>query len=155
MLPFLNGEGLVAEPLSAARPDTDRGRDHGAGRPAQGVFRHPQAGSVLLHATTLVLDPDAVKKRLRKDGVPAMLAELELVLAQVEPFDLATLERPSTLMPSGPAARWATWSTRCAWPSRGRGLVRVFTTACPSWAATPVGPGSGRRWTCSNEPATP
>jgi glutamyl-tRNA synthetase len=37
-------------------------------------------------------DPDAVKKRLRKDGVAAMLTELDLLLAHVEPFDLATLE---------------------------------------------------------------
>ncbi len=41
----------------------------------------------------LVFEPDAVKKRLRKDGVPAMLAELEQVLAQVEPFDVETLEK--------------------------------------------------------------
>ena len=42
---------------------------------------------------SLVFDPDAVKKRLRKEGVPAMLAELDQELAQVEPFDLATLEK--------------------------------------------------------------
>ena len=42
---------------------------------------------------TLTYDPDAVKKRLRKEGVPAMLAELDQVLAEVEPFDLATLEK--------------------------------------------------------------
>jgi nondiscriminating glutamyl-tRNA synthetase len=34
-----------------------------------------------------------VKKRLRKEGVPAMLAELDQELAQVEPFNLATLEK--------------------------------------------------------------
>jgi nondiscriminating glutamyl-tRNA synthetase len=39
-----------------------------------------------------VYDPDAVKKRLRKDGVVTMLEDLDLVLAQVEPFDLASLE---------------------------------------------------------------
>ena len=38
-------------------------------------------------------DPDAVKKRLRKDGVPAMLGELSQVLADTEPFDLAPLEK--------------------------------------------------------------
>ncbi len=38
-------------------------------------------------------DPDAVKKRLRKDGVPAMLVELDQLLAEVEPFDAATLEK--------------------------------------------------------------
>ena len=42
---------------------------------------------------TLTFDPDAVKKRLRKEGVPAMLDRARQVLAQVEPFDLATLEK--------------------------------------------------------------
>jgi glutamyl-tRNA synthetase len=37
-------------------------------------------------------DPDAVKKRLRKEGVPAMLRELDELLATTEPYDLATLE---------------------------------------------------------------
>ncbi len=34
-----------------------------------------------------------MKKRLRKEGVPAMLAELDMVLATTEPYDLATLEK--------------------------------------------------------------
>lgn len=37
-------------------------------------------------------DADAVKKRLRKEGVPEMLRELEALLAETEPYDLATLE---------------------------------------------------------------
>jgi glutamyl-tRNA synthetase len=41
---------------------------------------------------TLEYDLDAVKKRLRKPGVPAMLAQLNEVLGQVEPFDAPTLE---------------------------------------------------------------
>ncbi len=41
----------------------------------------------------VTFDPDAVKKRLRKDGVPAMLAELDALLAETEPYDLATLEK--------------------------------------------------------------
>lgn len=41
---------------------------------------------------TLTHDPDAVKKRLKKDGVQGMLAELRDELAKVEPYDLATLE---------------------------------------------------------------
>ena len=40
----------------------------------------------------LKLDPEAVKKRLRKDGVVAMLRELDQLLATVEPYDLPTLE---------------------------------------------------------------
>jgi len=42
---------------------------------------------------TLTLDPDAVKKRLKKDGVAAMLLDLDDLLAKVEPYDLATLEK--------------------------------------------------------------
>jgi glutamyl-tRNA synthetase len=42
---------------------------------------------------TLEYDLDAVKKRLRKPGVPAMLAQLNEVLDQVEPFDAPTLEK--------------------------------------------------------------
>lgn len=42
---------------------------------------------------TIVHDPDAVKKRLRKEGTGAMLAELELVVAETTPFDLPTLEK--------------------------------------------------------------
>jgi glutamyl/glutaminyl-tRNA synthetase len=41
----------------------------------------------------LTFDPDAVKKRLSKDGVPGMLAELGALIATVEPYDLATLEK--------------------------------------------------------------
>ena len=41
----------------------------------------------------LTHDPDAVKKRLRKDGVAAMLGELGPILQAVEPYDLATLEK--------------------------------------------------------------
>ena len=41
----------------------------------------------------LTHDPDAVKKRLRKEGVPELLRGLDRVLAEVEPFDLATLEK--------------------------------------------------------------
>lgn len=41
----------------------------------------------------LTYDPDAVKKRLRKDFVPGMLTQIDELLATVEPYDLATLEK--------------------------------------------------------------
>ena len=41
---------------------------------------------------TLTHDPDAVKRRLRKAGVPEMLRGLNDVLAVAEPFDTKTLE---------------------------------------------------------------
>ena len=92
VLPFLKGEGLVAEPLSAA----DRTRIE-AVITALGdrlkVFSDILKLGRFFFTDSLVFDPDAVKKRLRKDGVPAMLAELDLELAEVEPFDLATLEK--------------------------------------------------------------
>ncbi len=42
---------------------------------------------------SLSWDADAVKKRLKKEGVPAMLRDLDGVLAAVEPFDGPTLEK--------------------------------------------------------------
>ena len=41
----------------------------------------------------LTYDPEAVKKRLRKEGVAALLGELDLVLAKVEPFEPPSLEQ--------------------------------------------------------------
>ncbi|MFO0907475.1 MAG: glutamate--tRNA ligase [Isosphaeraceae bacterium] len=41
---------------------------------------------------TVTFDPDAVKKRLRKDFVPAMLRDLDQILASTDPYDIATLE---------------------------------------------------------------
>jgi glutamyl-tRNA synthetase len=43
-------------------------------------------------AEEMTHDPDAVKKRLKKEGVPAMLRELDELLATTEPYDLPTLE---------------------------------------------------------------
>lgn len=42
---------------------------------------------------TLVHDPDAFKKRLKKENVPALLQGLDELLAKVEPFDVPTLEK--------------------------------------------------------------
>src|SRR5262249_40862296 len=42
---------------------------------------------------TLTHDPDAVKKRLCKEGGPVLLAELSTLLESVEPFDVPTLEK--------------------------------------------------------------
>jgi nondiscriminating glutamyl-tRNA synthetase len=92
VLPFLKREGLVAEPFSPesrTRLETvivalgDRLK----------VFSDILKLGRFFFTDALVFEPDAVKKRLGKDGVPAMLTELEQVLAQVEPFDLETLEK--------------------------------------------------------------
>jgi glutamyl-tRNA synthetase len=92
VLPFLQGEGLVGEPLS----ETDRARIEGVIE-ALGdrlkVFSDILKLGRYFFTDGVTYDPDAVKKRLHKDGVPAMLAELDRVLAQTEPYDLATLEQ--------------------------------------------------------------
>jgi glutamyl-tRNA synthetase len=92
VLPLLRAEGLVSEPLS----DADRTRVE---RVIEALGDRLKTFSDILKlgrfffAETLTYDPDAVKKRLRKEGVAAMLAELDQVLAQIEPYDLATLEK--------------------------------------------------------------
>jgi glutamyl-tRNA synthetase len=92
VLPFLRGEGLVSEPLS----DTDRDRIE---RVLEALGDRLKVFSDILKlgrfffTDAVTYDPDAVKKRLRKEGVPAMLAELDEVLARSEPYDLATLEQ--------------------------------------------------------------
>ncbi len=92
VLPFLKGEGLVAEPLS----DADRARIERvilALGDRLKTFADILKLGRFFFVETPNYDPDAVKKRLRKEGVPAMLAELDRVLAETEPFDLATLEK--------------------------------------------------------------
>ena len=92
VLPYLQREGLVAEPLS----DADRARIEAvilALGDRLKVFSDILKLGRFFFTTELTHDPDAVKKRLRKEGVPAMLAELDAVLAEVEPYDLATLEK--------------------------------------------------------------
>jgi len=92
VLPYLKSEGLVAEPVT----DADRARVEAvilALGDRLKVFSDILKLGRFFFTKELVHDPDAVKKRLRKDTVPAMLAELDAVLAEVEPYDLATLER--------------------------------------------------------------
>jgi nondiscriminating glutamyl-tRNA synthetase len=92
VLPFLKREGLIAEPLS----DADRTRIE-AVITALGdrlkTFSDVLKLGRFFFTDSLAYDADAVKKRLRKEGVPAMLTELDQELAQAEPFDLATLEK--------------------------------------------------------------
>jgi glutamyl-tRNA synthetase len=92
VVPFLVREGLVTEPLS----DDARKRTEAvilALGDRLKVFSDILTLGRYFFTEELTFDPDAVKKRLRKDGVPAMLRELDGVLASVEPFDLPTLEK--------------------------------------------------------------
>jgi len=92
VLPFLKSEGLVADPL--APPDRTRIE---AVITALGdrlkVFADILKLGRFFFTETPAYDTDAVKKRLRRDGVSAMLVELEELLAQLEPFDVAALEK--------------------------------------------------------------
>lgn len=92
VLPYLVQNGLVAEPLT---PET-RARIE-AVITALGdrlkVFSDILSLARYFFTETLTFDPDAVKKRLRKDGVPALLKQLDELLGQVEPYDVPTLEK--------------------------------------------------------------
>ena len=91
-LPFLAREGLLPDPVT---PEF-RAR---VGQVVEALGDRLKTFSDIIKmghyffTETLKHDPDAVKKRLRKDGVPQMLGELDQVLAGVEPYDLATLEK--------------------------------------------------------------
>jgi glutamyl-tRNA synthetase len=92
VLPYLKGEGLVTEPLSAEMRARVEAVILALGDRLK-VFSDILKLGRYFFTPTLTYDPDAVKKRLRKDGVPAMLAELDGVLAAAEPYDVPTLER--------------------------------------------------------------
>jgi len=92
VLPYLKSEGLVAEPIT----DADRAKIEAvilALGDRLKVFSDILKLGRFFFTKELGHDPEAVKKRLRKDTVPALLAELDAVLAKVEPYDLATLEK--------------------------------------------------------------
>jgi glutamyl-tRNA synthetase len=92
VVPFLEKEGLVRTPLS----DETRRRVE-AVIVALGdrlkVFSDVLTLGRYFFTETLTWDRDAVKKRLRKEGVPEVLRELDAVLAAAEPFDVPTLEK--------------------------------------------------------------
>ena len=91
-LPYLAREGLAPDPA------TPEFRER-VGLVVQALGDRLKVFSDILtlgryfFTETLTHDPDAVKKRLKKDGVPTLLRELDGVLATVEPYDLATLEK--------------------------------------------------------------
>jgi nondiscriminating glutamyl-tRNA synthetase len=92
VLPFLKREGLIAEPLSDAGRTRIEAVITALGDRLK-TFSDVLKLGRFFFTDSLAYDADAVKKRLRKEGVPAMLSELDLELAQAEPFDLATLEK--------------------------------------------------------------
>jgi len=91
-LPYLVKEGLVTEPVSDATRQRINDVIAALGDRLK-VFSDILKLGRYFFTEALTYDADAVKKRLRKDGVPQLLAELDEVLAAVEPFDVPTLEK--------------------------------------------------------------
>ncbi len=91
VLPFLLKEGLVSEPISLDMQARIEAVVTALGDRLK-TFSDILTLGRYFFTETLTHDPDAVKKRLRKDGVTTILAELDQVLATTDPYDLPTLE---------------------------------------------------------------
>lgn len=91
-IPFLAAEGLVSDPIDDATRAKLEAVILALGDRMK-VFSDVVKMGRFFFAETIAFDPDAVKKRLRKPGVPEMLRELDALLAATEPYDLATLEK--------------------------------------------------------------
>ncbi|WP_020466945.1 glutamate--tRNA ligase [Singulisphaera acidiphila] len=91
-LPFLEKEGLVTEPVSPETRTRIEAVINALGDRLK-VFSDIVKLGRYFFTDTLTHDPDAVKKRLRKEGVPALLTALDGLLATVEPYDIPTLEK--------------------------------------------------------------
>ncbi|WP_165250425.1 glutamate--tRNA ligase [Paludisphaera soli] len=91
-LPFLVAEGLASDPLDDATRSKLEAVILALGDRMK-VFSDVVKMGRFFFADEVAFDPDAVKKRLRKPGVPEMLRELDALLAETEPYDLATLEK--------------------------------------------------------------
>ncbi|OJW23057.1 MAG: glutamate--tRNA ligase [Planctomycetales bacterium 71-10] len=91
-IPFLKAAGLVSDPIS----DDDRALLEAvilALGDRMKTFSDVVKLGRFFFDDEVAYDPDAVKKRLRKPGVPEMLRELDALLAETEPYDLPTLEK--------------------------------------------------------------
>ncbi len=91
-IPFLVRDGLIAEPVSPEMRHRIEAVILALGDRLK-LFSDIVRLGRYFFTDAITPDPDAVKKRLRKPGVPAMLAELSDLLATVEPYDLPTLEK--------------------------------------------------------------
>jgi glutamyl-tRNA synthetase len=92
VLPFLGREGLVEEPLGESHRARIESVLEALGDRLK-VFADILKLGRFFFTDLLTYERDAVKKRLRKDGVAEMLSELNALLADVEPYDAATLEK--------------------------------------------------------------
>jgi glutamyl-tRNA synthetase len=92
VLPFLEREGLAAAPVSEALRLRIEAVIEALGDRLK-VFSDIIKLGRYFFTDEVAYDADAVKKRLRKDGVPELLAAIDELLATVEPYDLPTLEK--------------------------------------------------------------
>lgn len=90
-IPFLVKAGLVVEPIDEALRKRIEAVILALGDRLK-VFQDVARLGGYFFTEQATYDPDAVKKRLRKEGVSAMLAELSELLDRVDPFDVNSLE---------------------------------------------------------------
>ncbi|CAN5747792.1 glutamate--tRNA ligase [soil metagenome] len=91
VIPFLEREGLIQTPIDEPTRQRIALVIEALGDRLK-VFSDVVKLGRYFFNEEVTYDPDAVKKRLRKEEVPEILAELDDVLSQVEPFDVPTLE---------------------------------------------------------------
>ena len=92
VIPFLKAEGLIAQPLSDATRARIVAVIEALGDRLK-IFSDILKLGRYFFTDEPAYDPDAVKKRLRKDGIPEMLRQFDALLTTLEPFTVATLER--------------------------------------------------------------
>ena len=92
VVPFLKREGLIEEPLAPGQKARIEAVIVALGERLK-VFSDILKLGRYFFTRELTYEPDAVKKRLRKEGVGTMLQELDRMLVETEPFDVPTLEK--------------------------------------------------------------
>ena len=92
VLPYLIRENLVVEPLQESDGTRIVQVIEALGDRLK-VFSDILKLGRYFFTNGVTYDPDAVKKRLKKEGVPAMLEALYSLLGSIEPFDIPTLEK--------------------------------------------------------------
>ncbi|MGE3821926.1 MAG: glutamate--tRNA ligase [Isosphaeraceae bacterium] len=90
--PYLVREGLVSSPLDAPTKARIAAVIEALGDRLK-VYSDILKLGRYFFSETLSWEPDAVKKRLRKEGVPEMLRELDALLGSTDPYDAPTLEK--------------------------------------------------------------
>jgi nondiscriminating glutamyl-tRNA synthetase len=92
VVPFLKSEGLVQAPLSPPEEARIKAVIQALGDRLK-VFSDILKLGRYFFSEQMTYEPEAVKKRLRKEGVAGMLTELLGLLDEVQPYDLPTLEK--------------------------------------------------------------